>query len=119
MPEQSPSPDTAVPTGGGLLSGKRLLITGVLTEASIAFATARLAQQQGAEVVLTGFGKGLRLTTRVAERLPVAPTVLEMDATDDAQMAAVAVGVTRAGRASGRVGLRHDAFDDALADASR
>ncbi len=89
MPEQSPPAPAAVP-GGGLLAGKRLLVTGVLTEASIAFATARLAQQQGAEVVLTGFGKGLRLTTRVAERLPVAPTVLEMDATDDAQMAEVA-----------------------------
>ncbi|WP_370326330.1 enoyl-ACP reductase FabI [Euzebya sp.] len=78
-------PDT--PTG--LLAGKRLLVTGVLTEASIAFATARLAQSQGAEVVLTGFGKGMRLTQRVAGRLPTEPPVLEMDATDDDQIAAV------------------------------
>ncbi|MBA2438261.1 MAG: enoyl-[acyl-carrier-protein] reductase FabI, partial [Acidimicrobiia bacterium] len=49
-----------------LLEGKRLLVTGVLTEASIAFAVARLAQEQGAEVVLTGFGRGLSITQRVA-----------------------------------------------------
>ncbi len=73
----------------GLLAGKRLLITGVLTEASIAFATARVAQQQGAEVVLTGFGKGLRLTRRVAARLPEEPPVLEMDVTDDDQVQTV------------------------------
>lgn len=72
-----------------LLTGKRLLITGVLTEASIAFATARTAQQQGAEVVLTGFGKGMRLTQRVATRLPQEPEVLEMDVVDDDQVAAV------------------------------
>ena len=72
-----------------LLSGKRLLITGVLTEASIAFATARIAQEQGADVVLTGFGKGMRLTQRVAGRLPSTPDVLEMDVTDDEQVAAV------------------------------
>ncbi|AXV07319.1 Enoyl-[acyl-carrier-protein] reductase [NADH] [Euzebya pacifica] len=72
-----------------LLAGKRLLVTGVLTEASIAFATARMAQQLGAEIVLTGFGKGIRLTTRVAERLPSTPDVLEMDVTDIEQMGAV------------------------------
>jgi meromycolic acid enoyl-[acyl-carrier-protein] reductase len=74
----------------GLLAGKRLLITGVLTEASIAFATARIAQEQGAEVVLTGFGRGLRLTERVAGRLDTSPDVLELDVTDDAQVAAAA-----------------------------
>jgi enoyl ACP reductase len=73
----------------GLLAGKRLLITGVLTEASIAFSTARLAQSEGADVVLTGFGKGLRLTQRVAGRLPAEPPVLEMDVTDEEQVAAV------------------------------
>lgn len=78
-----------MPDSSGLLAGKRLLITGVLTEASIAFATARVAQQQGADVVLTGFGKGLRLTNRVAARLPQEPPVLEMDVTDDEQVGAV------------------------------
>ena len=72
-----------------LLDGKRLLVTGVLTEASIAFSTARIAQQQGADVVLTGFGKGLRLTERVAGRLPAPADVLEMDVTDAAQVDSV------------------------------
>lgn len=84
MSDQTP---TDQPTG--LLAGKRLLITGVLTEASIAFATARIAQQQGAEVVLTGFGRGMRLTQRVAGRLPDPPEVLEMDVVDDEQVASV------------------------------
>lgn len=62
-----------------LLDGKRLLITGVLTDDSIAFHTARLAQQQGAEIVLTGFGRSMRLTERTARRLPVTPDVYELD----------------------------------------
>lgn len=62
-----------------LLEGKRLLITGVLTDDSIAFHTARMAQEEGAEVVLTGFGRGLRLTERVARRMSTPPDVLELD----------------------------------------
>lgn len=62
-----------------LLDGKRLLITGVLTDDSIAFHTAKLAQEQGAEIVLTGFGRGLRLTERVARRMVKPPDVLELD----------------------------------------
>ena len=65
----------------GLLDNKNLLITGVLTDASLAFAVARLAQEQGAEVVLTGAGRGLRLTQRTARKLPVEPEVLEFDVT--------------------------------------
>ncbi len=72
-----------------MLDGKRLLITGVLTDDSIAWHTARVAQEQGAEVVLTGFGRGLSLTRRSAKRLPEASDVLELDITDDDQMAAV------------------------------
>ncbi|HVM15834.1 MAG TPA: enoyl-ACP reductase FabI [Egibacteraceae bacterium] len=64
-----------------LLDGKRLLVTGVLTEASIAFSVARLAQQQGADVVLTGFGRGMSITRRVAAKLPDEPDVLELDVT--------------------------------------
>ncbi|MDT0262136.1 enoyl-ACP reductase FabI [Jatrophihabitans lederbergiae] len=64
-----------------LLADKRLLVTGVLNERSIAYAAAELALQQGAEVVLTGFGRGLRLTERFAERLSPNCQVLEMDAT--------------------------------------
>jgi meromycolic acid enoyl-[acyl-carrier protein] reductase len=62
-----------------LLEGKRLLITGVLTDDSMAFAIARVAQEAGAEVVLTGFGRGRSLTERVARRLPSTPDVLELD----------------------------------------
>jgi len=76
-----------------LLEGKRLLVTGVLTEASIAFAIARLAQEQGAEVVLTGFGRGLSITQRVAQRLPQPVDVLELDVTDAAQIEAVAASL--------------------------
>lgn len=64
-----------------LLDGKRLLITGVLNDASIAFSVARLAQQEGADIVLTGFGRGLRITERVASKLPEPVDVLEFDVT--------------------------------------
>ena len=55
-----------------LLDGKKLLITGVLTDDSIAFAVAKVAQEQGAEILLTNVGKGVRLTEKVARKLPVA-----------------------------------------------
>jgi enoyl-[acyl-carrier protein] reductase I len=66
-----------------LLEGKRLLVTGVLTDSSIAFSVARLAQEQGATVVLTGFGRSLSLTTRIAKRLPVEAPVVELDVTSE------------------------------------
>lgn len=69
-----------------LLRGKRLLITGVLTHGSIAWHTARVAQEQGADIVLTGFGRGMRLTRRSAQRLPDPPEVFELDINDQAQM---------------------------------
>lgn len=72
-----------------LLEGKRLLITGVLTDDSIAWHTARIAQEEGAEIVLTGFGRGISLTKRVAGRLPVEPDVLELDINDPAHMEAL------------------------------
>jgi len=76
-----------------LLEGKRLLVTGVLTEASIAYATARIAQQEGAEIVLSGFGRALSITQRIAKRLPDPPDVLELDVTDPAHLEAVAAGL--------------------------
>jgi meromycolic acid enoyl-[acyl-carrier-protein] reductase len=72
----------------GLLDGKRLLITGVLTDASLAFATARLAQEEGAEIVLSGAGRALSLTRRTARKLPEEPDVLEIDVTSPEQLAA-------------------------------
>jgi enoyl ACP reductase len=77
-----------------LLDGKRLLVTGVLTDASIAFAVARVAQEQGAEVVLTGFGRGLSITRRIAKRLPVEPDVLEMDVTQPEHLDAAAADLS-------------------------
>jgi enoyl ACP reductase len=72
-----------------LLQGKRLLITGVLTDDSIAWHTARIAQEEGAEIVLTGFGRGISLTKRVAARLPEEPDVLELDINEPSHMDAV------------------------------
>jgi enoyl ACP reductase len=65
----------------GILQGKNILVTGVLTDASIAFHIARLAQEEGANVVLTGFGRALSLTTRIAGRLPSTPPIIELDVT--------------------------------------
>jgi enoyl-[acyl-carrier protein] reductase I len=73
----------------GLLDGKRLLVTGVITDASIAFSIARLAQQEGAQVVLTGFGR-MSLVERVAKRLPTPPPVIELDVANDEHLASLA-----------------------------
>ncbi|MBQ1083211.1 enoyl-ACP reductase FabI [Nocardiopsis sp. B62] len=73
----------------GILEGKRILVTGVLTDSSIGFHVARLAQEQGATVVLTGYGR-LGLVQRIAKRLPETPPVLELDVTDDEQLASLA-----------------------------
>jgi enoyl-[acyl-carrier protein] reductase I len=73
----------------GLLDGKRLLVTGVITDASIAFSIARLAQQEGATVVLTGYGR-LSLVERVAKRLPTPPPVVELDVANDEHLDSLA-----------------------------
>ena len=78
-----------------LLDGKKLVVTGVLTKDSIAASVARLAQEQGAELVLTSFGRGMRLTQRVAKTLPAPPDVIELDVTDPAHHAALADEVGR------------------------
>jgi meromycolic acid enoyl-[acyl-carrier-protein] reductase len=71
-----------------MLDGKRLIVTGVLTDASIGFATARLAQEEGADVVLTGYGR-LSLVQRVAQRLPKPAPVIELDVTSEDDLAAL------------------------------
>jgi enoyl-[acyl-carrier protein] reductase I len=73
----------------GLLTGKRLLVTGVLTDASIAFDVARLAQEEGAEVVLSSFGRAMRLTERISGRLPKPAPVIELDVTSTDDLAAL------------------------------
>src|ERR1700749_143690 len=87
----------------GLLDGKRLLITGVITDSSIAFAVAKAAQEQGATVVLTGFGR-LSLVNRVAARLPAPAPVIELDVSDESQLASLAQ----------RVGEHVDGLDGVL-----
>jgi enoyl-[acyl-carrier protein] reductase I len=77
----------------GILDGKRILVTGVLTDSSIAFHVARLAQQEGATVVLTGFGR-LSLVERIARRLPDPPPVLELDVADQGHLGSLAERVS-------------------------
>ena len=73
----------------GILAGKRILVTGVLTDSSIAFHVAKVAQQEGATVVLTGYGR-LSLVERIAKRLPDPPPVLELDVTDSGHLGSLA-----------------------------
>ncbi|WP_327681979.1 enoyl-ACP reductase FabI [Kitasatospora sp. NBC_00458] len=73
----------------GILEGKRILVTGVLMESSIAFHTARLAQEQGAEVILTAFPRP-SLTERIAKKLPNPVKVLELDVSSEEQLAGIA-----------------------------
>jgi enoyl-[acyl-carrier protein] reductase I len=87
-----------------LLAGRRILVTGVLTQESIAFGVARFAQQQGARLVLSAFGRGQRLTERIAQRLPEPPPVVQLDVTDPADLAALA----------DRVGAHLDGLDGVL-----
>ncbi len=88
----------------GILDGKRILVTGVLTDASIAFHVARIAQAEGARIVLTGFGR-LSLVERIARRLPEPPPVLELDVTNSDQLASLAERV--AGHLDGLDGVVH------------
>jgi enoyl ACP reductase len=79
----------------GLLAGKRIVVTGVLTDQSLAYGVAELAQGEGAEIVLTGAGRGLSLTRRIAKRLEGSPDVLELDVTSPEQIAAAVEELTR------------------------
>ena len=67
----------------GILAGKNVLVTGVLTDSSIAFHIARVAQEEGANVVLTSFGRAMSITKRISARLPQEAPVLELDVTND------------------------------------
>ncbi|MBL0888067.1 enoyl-ACP reductase FabI [Myceligenerans indicum] len=83
----------------GLLEGKKLLITGVLTDSSIAFHTARLAIEEGADVVLSSFGRQMKLTSAFAKRLPgdTPPPVVQLDVTSEEDLAGLADAVREAG----------------------
>src|SRR5204863_5053673 len=69
----APAPEARPTDAAGLLAGKRLVVTGVMTRNSIAFAAAERAQLAGAELVLTGFGRARRMTERAARQLPEPP----------------------------------------------
>ena len=98
-----------------LLDGKKLLITGVLTPQSIAFAAARSAQEHGAEIVLTNFGRTVSLTQKTARRLPAPCDVLELDANDPDQIDAVRAELaSRWGRVDGVLHAIAFAPQDAL-----
>ena len=85
-----------------LLTDKRILVTGVLNDASIAFAVAKRAQEEGAEIVLTSFGRAMSLTKRAARRLPSEPEVIELDVSAPADLEALA------GRVGGQIhGVLH------------
>jgi enoyl ACP reductase len=103
------------PAAGGILADSKLLITGVITHRSIAYAVAEQAQLAGAEVVLTSFGRVRRLTERAAARLPVRPDVLELDINSEDDLAAVAKDLdARWGRLDGALHAIAFAPADAL-----
>ena len=83
----------------GLLDGKKVLVTGVLTDASIAFHVARIAQEEGADVVLTSFGRQLKITTAIARRLPKPAPIVELDVTSQDDLDALAHRVREHGDA--------------------
>jgi len=77
----------------GILAGKKILVTGVLTDSSIAFHIARIAQEEGAEVILTSFGRALSITNRITARLPQPAPVIELDVTNVEHLDALAAKV--------------------------
>jgi len=72
-----------------MLEGKRLLLTGVLTEASLAFGVAKMAQEQGAEIIITSVDKVMKHTRKAAAKLPVEPEIIEFDVADPDHVVAV------------------------------
>lgn len=73
----------------GILEGKKILVTGVTLNTSIAYAVAEIAQQEGAEVIVSNFGRGMSLTRRVVQKLDPVPEVLDLNVTDAEQLAAL------------------------------
>jgi meromycolic acid enoyl-[acyl-carrier protein] reductase len=99
----------------GILEGKKILVTGVLTPASIAFAIAELAQREGADIVLTSFGRAMSLTEKSARRMQPTPDILEMDVNNPTQVEALAESIKhRWGRLDGFVHAIAFAPADAL-----
>ena len=74
----------------GLLDGKNILVTGVVTKQSIAYRVVELAQAEGARVVTTSLGRAMSLTGRVLRGIDPTPPLIELDVTDDGQLASLA-----------------------------
>src|SRR4051794_17599378 len=74
----------------GILDGKRILVAGVTLDTSIGFATAKVAQEQGATVLISNFGRALNITRRIAKRLPGPAPILDLDVTDPDHLAGLA-----------------------------
>jgi enoyl ACP reductase len=74
----------------GILDGKRILVAGVTVDSSIGFAVARVAQEEGAQVVVSNFGRALSITRRIVSRLPEETPVLELDVTDEGHLTTLA-----------------------------
>jgi meromycolic acid enoyl-[acyl-carrier-protein] reductase len=92
----------------GLLEGKRILVAGVTMDSSIGFAAAKVAQEQGATVLISNFGRALSITRRIAKRLPAEAPVLELDVTDPDHLAGLADQVREhLGEDAGLDGLVH------------
>ena len=77
----------------GILDGKRILVAGVTMDSSIGFSVAKVAQEQGATVLISNFGRALGITRRIAKRLPTEPPVLELDVTDEDHLEGLADAV--------------------------
>ena len=117
---------TTYATDVELLAGHRILVTGVLTDDSLAYGIAAAARREGADVVLSGAGRGLSLTKRMAKRLDITHEVLEIDVTNEDQMASAAAHLSSTwGRLDGLVhaigyapekALGHGMLDTSFAD---
>lgn len=91
----------------GILDGKTILVAGVTMDTSIGFAVARVAQEQGATVLISNFGRALSITRRIAKRLPVEPPVLELDVTDPEHLAGLEAQVREHTGGGGLDGVVH------------
>ena len=92
----------------GILDGKNIVISGVLTDASLAFGVAQLAQREGAKIVLTGAGRGLSITERTARKLETPVSVVEFDVTVDSHIESARESVKQNFGSLGRVdGVLH------------
>jgi enoyl ACP reductase len=78
----------------GILEGKTVLVAGVTLDTSIGFQVAKIAQAEGATVVVSNFGRAMSLTRRVIKKLDPVPALLEVDVTDPEHLAGLAAALS-------------------------